>query len=36
MKLDAANYWDNRYQTQDTGWDLGEISPKSQPVSCVW
>jgi len=27
MKLDAANYWDNRYQTQDTGWDLGEISP---------
>lgn len=26
MKLDA-DYWQNRYQTDQTGWDLGEVSP---------
>ena len=23
----SANFWDNRYQTNDVGWDLGTISP---------
>lgn len=23
----SKNYWDNRYKTQDTKWDLGKISP---------
>ncbi len=26
MLLDE-NFWDNRYQSKNTGWDLGEISP---------
>ncbi|MGB3607939.1 SAM-dependent methyltransferase [Psychroserpens sp.] len=26
LELDAS-YWDKRYQTNDIGWDLGEISP---------
>jgi len=21
-----SNYWENRYQNQQTGWDIGEIS----------
>jgi len=21
------NFWDQRYQTNDTAWDLGEVSP---------
>jgi len=23
----SEGFWDNRYKTKDTGWDLGEISP---------
>lgn len=26
-KVLDQNYWENRYLNQDTGWDLGEISP---------
>ena len=26
MNLDAA-YWDNRYKSDNTGWDLGQIAP---------
>ncbi len=27
MKKELSNsYWDNRYQTEETGWDIGEIS----------
>jgi thiopurine S-methyltransferase len=27
MKELDESYWDNRYKTHNTGWDLGEISP---------
>jgi len=27
MELLDANYWDQRYQQQQTGWDLGQCSP---------
>jgi len=23
----TENFWDNRYKTSDTGWDLGDVSP---------
>lgn len=27
MKDLSADYWDNRFRTQNTGWDLGKVSP---------
>lgn len=27
MKENTANYWEKRYQEQNTGWDLGTVSP---------
>ncbi|HIC33088.1 MAG TPA: SAM-dependent methyltransferase, partial [Flavobacteriaceae bacterium] len=23
----SEEFWDNRYKNEDTGWDLGEVSP---------
>ncbi|MCU0428549.1 MAG: TPMT family class I SAM-dependent methyltransferase [Cytophagaceae bacterium] len=31
MKLDAS-YWQNRYLQQDTGWDIGHVSPPIKEI----